>query len=146
MKSLLLVHDQDFLSTARALCYMLTVSGYRVVLSSDLFVRSIKSEAYHDLDRVFTNTAAFLILPSPNLFKNDFLLGIVHDAVGERKAILLSLSSVTNLPPWYTNPIVIDNPGDTSQGLNQLITGLNLFVMNQPPIVTPAIISLRRIN
>lgn len=146
MKTLLLVHDQDCLSTARELCYMLTVSGFRVVLSSDLFVRSIKSEAYNDLDKIFTNTAAFLILPSPNLFKNDFLLGIVRDAVGERKAVLLSFLSVTNLPPWYSNPIVIDNPGDTSQGLNQLITRLNLFVMNQPPIVTPDIISLRKIN
>ncbi len=146
MKTLLLVHDQDCLSTASALCYMLTVSGFRVVLSSDLFAGSLKSEAYNDLDKIFTNTAAFLILPSPNLFKNDFLLGIVHDAVGERKAILLSLSSITNLPQWYTKPIVIDNPGDTSQGLNRLITRLNLFVINQPLIVTPATKSLIRIN
>ncbi len=136
MKKILIVHEHTQYDLARRLIHVLTVSGYDVICTQDLFAGNTGVEIREDIEKIYSATGVFIILADIKIFQSDFHIETIHDAKKLRKYVPVLVEQTTAYPDWFVPKII--HTGRPSERLwNQILESIKPFFLHQPLIVHP---------
>lgn len=127
--AVLIIHAPDADMEAAILSTHLNQAGIFAITYRQAVGSSTHIEVQENWDTLVEYVPAFIILASPQLFEDFFLVEMSRDAIAERKGIPVIYGNCDYLPPWFTTlsiHISLDT-NSANRGWNRLLEALNKF-------------------
>jgi len=128
--AIFILHAQDVDMEAAILSAYLNQAGIYAVTYRQAVGGSTHSEVQENWDTLVEYVPAFIILASPGLFEDYFLIEMFRETIAERKGFPVIYGDCENLPSWFIDfciPISRDSK-TSNRGWNRLIDALNKYV------------------
>lgn len=125
-----ILHAPDSIGVATYICANLNQSGISAITYLQAVGESSRSEVQANWDTLAEFVPVFLILASPGLFQDSFLVEMARDVLSSKKALPVIYGQARDLPTWFSHQALTlsAKKKEAARGWNHLIDALSRFI------------------